>query len=338
MVKRPPKLHQSKGYWFLVFYEPWRDSKPRKWVALGTTSKRRANEMQLEMTKLYLNNSLYPWKDQQRSIALSEAIEEHLASKRVNSKGTTMRSLEVVLGPFKERYGSRALSSITPKEVLAFAQRDGLSAQTVKRRLVTLKSLFRWHYNLGEEVNEKIFLLKPPRVAKRPPRFMSYEERDALESCFLEADESFWSTHQAWRLGYSSGLRPIDVVNLKRSNVTEGFIEVVASKYDGWRVPLFPIAAEVVAASNTPYVIERNGKEDPVFLTKKFQKIVKQSGIAPITLYEATRHTFASWLVQRDVNIVRISKWMGHKDLNTTMIYAHLAPGQVPEQAYEVFK
>lgn len=39
------------------------------------------------------------------------------------------------------------------------------------------------------------------------------------------------------------------------------------------------------------------------------------------------RHTFASRLVQAGVPLAKVSAWLGHSDIRTTMIYAHLAPG-----------
>ena len=38
------------------------------------------------------------------------------------------------------------------------------------------------------------------------------------------------------------------------------------------------------------------------------------------------RHTCASRLVQRGCQLVLVKDWLGHEDIKTTMIYAHLAP------------
>jgi len=36
------------------------------------------------------------------------------------------------------------------------------------------------------------------------------------------------------------------------------------------------------------------------------------------------RHTFATWLISRGVNVVRVKELMGHSDLKTTLVYTHL--------------
>ena len=51
--------------------------------------------------------------------------------------------------------------------------------------------------------------------------------------------------------------------------------------------------------------------------------------VIPYTL----RHTCASRLVQRGIDITRVSKWLGHADITTTMRYAHLAPNDLKEAA-----
>ena len=38
------------------------------------------------------------------------------------------------------------------------------------------------------------------------------------------------------------------------------------------------------------------------------------------------RHTFASHLIMSGVDLPTVQKLLGHKDIQTTMIYAHLAP------------
>jgi len=56
-------------------------------------------------------------------------------------------------------------------------------------------------------------------------------------------------------------------------------------------------------------------------------------GLGDECVVHTFRHTCASKLVQRGVDLYRVQRWMGHKDLNTTMRYAHLAPKHLEELA-----
>lgn len=51
---------------------------------------------------------------------------------------------------------------------------------------------------------------------------------------------------------------------------------------------------------------------------------IKKAGVKPIRLHDF-RHSHATWLFNNGVNILAISRRLGHKDLNTTLrIYTHL--------------
>lgn len=51
------------------------------------------------------------------------------------------------------------------------------------------------------------------------------------------------------------------------------------------------------------------------------------------TVIHTYRHTCASRLVAKGIDLYRVKTWMGHKSLSTTMRYAHLAPKHMEELA-----
>ena len=67
---------------------------------------------------------------------------------------------------------------------------------------------------------------------------------------------------------------------------------------------------------------------------RKFKDIVKKSGVEDIkkVCIHTLRHSFGSHCIMKGINIVALSKFMGHADIKTTMIYAHLSPGYLKDE------
>ncbi len=59
---------------------------------------------------------------------------------------------------------------------------------------------------------------------------------------------------------------------------------------------------------------------------ESWKAALRNAGVDPTTRIHDLRHTFASRLVSKGVPIFDVSKLLGHKSINMTMRYAHLAP------------
>ncbi len=64
---------------------------------------------------------------------------------------------------------------------------------------------------------------------------------------------------------------------------------------------------------------------DRVSITHKFKRLVRDCKLCPEYKWHSLRHTFASWLVQSGVPLYTVSKLLGHSQISTTQIYAHLS-------------
>ena len=59
-------------------------------------------------------------------------------------------------------------------------------------------------------------------------------------------------------------------------------------------------------------------------IRRSFNKAIQKAGIPHVT-FHALRHTFASHMVMKGVDLATVQQHLGHADIQTTMRYAHLA-------------
>lgn len=134
---------------------------------------------------------------------------------------------------------------------------------------------------------------------------------------------------------YGSGLRVSELVNLKVNDITEKDIIKVEGK--GRKQRFVPISSE--AKKILPLYLEErkkiNPKTDHLITNKKGKKITRQGiwlilknyGFYPHIL----RHSFATHLVQRGMNIRNVQVILGHSNLSTTEIYTKISPNALKE-------
>jgi len=73
------------------------------------------------------------------------------------------------------------------------------------------------------------------------------------------------------------------------------------------------------------FVFTKNGQPfSESWARKKWNEAVKKASLAPITLYEGTRHSLASQAANRGVSLYAISKFLGHSNVKQTERYSHL--------------
>jgi len=74
-------------------------------------------------------------------------------------------------------------------------------------------------------------------------------------------------------------------------------------------------------------VLERDGiKKYDKALWENFWWLAKKLGIENVSIH-TFRHTFASYLIMNGVDLVTVKELLEHRDITTTMRYAHLVPG-----------
>ena len=135
---------------------------------------------------------------------------------------------------------------------------------------------------------------------------------------------------------YSAGLRSMEVVNLKLSDIDfeRKTIHIRQSKYKKDRIvplsDLMAIGLKKYIDVEKPYVWLFNGKEpDGRYSVKGLSWVMRESlkktSITKSVSLHSLRHSYATHLLEQGVNIVTLKELLGHADISTTMIYLHVA-------------
>ena len=148
-----------------------------------------------------------------------------------------------------------------------------------------------------------------------------------------------------FELMYASGLRISELVNLKVNNihVKDRFVQVMGKGRVERIVPVGDIAMSYVVEyiqHHRPDLVTAKS-QGFLFLTRTGSKMGSQmsnsafyqmmmrymakAGIAKVYSPHSIRHAFATHLMNAGVDILTISKMLGHRSVNTTDIYTHVA-------------
>ena len=170
---------------------------------------------------------------------------------------------------------------------------------------------------------------------------VEYFTEDELEKIWNELDE-YWV--DPLKFIVHTGLRKGEWINLKWENVKlDGDNPNITIESSGtWKtktgesrvIPLNKIAVEIIKkqkGKNSEYVftLKNGSKIHPDKPYHKLKTALKNLGLKGDI--HKLRHTFASNLVMKGRPLYDVQKLLGHSDIQTTMIYAHLSPDYLKE-------
>ena len=76
---------------------------------------------------------------------------------------------------------------------------------------------------------------------------------------------------------------------------------------------------------NGSYVFNKNGERfKQGYVSKSFKRCVRSISLNDKIHFHTLRHSFASNLAQKGINLYIIQKLLGHSNITTTQIYSHL--------------
>ena len=196
--------------------------------------------------------------------------------------------------------------------------------------IILFLAAIRYAYTSILKVDPTLGIKRPKREKAIPVVLSKEEVRNLFES--IENKK----TRLMLSMIYACGFRVSELVNLKLADLDfdEDIGHVRMGK--GRKDRIFNIPQSLKKQLEKQAVLQLENKKEYIFSgqkgkmgTRNLQKLLKnaaeKAGIKKDIHVHTLRHSFATHLLENNVDIRKIQELLGHADLSTTQIYAHVS-------------
>jgi integrase len=289
----------------------------------------------------------------------AERAINHMATrpKRPLGRRTIAGKRSTVKVHLSPRFGTKAVQAMTPADVealIAGMAEEGKAPKTILNVYTDLSAIMDYTVSKGWRPDNPCAPVDAPSIEEADPEGLNFLDPDEIEALLraVDLDDEHGSTDRAlYTAAAKCGLRQGELLALRwrdvdwtaeRLRVRASFdrLEDKAPKTRAGRRSLPLPRSVAVELERHSRVTAYDGPDDRVFcnpttggpldhskLSRRFRAALKAAGLRSIRFHDL-RHSYGTRLAAAGVDLVKIKTWMGHKDVNTTMIYAHYAPAE----------
>jgi len=306
--------------------------------SLETSDKKLAQDIEAKIRTEIVEGSYFE-KLVGRNKTFGDMMDKFMAEHAPTVSENTQRSYTTSLKFLLPHFGDSNLISISPKMISRYKvlrKGDGVKPATVNRELAMLSKAFslaakEWEWLKDNPVSR----VSKEKENNARDRWLSKDEEKRL------LDNSPEWIKQIIIFSLNTGLRLGELTGLEwsRVDISNKTILIDNSKNGEQRtIPLNKYALDVVTQRSRVrslkcdyvFINRYGGKIKPNSLRDAFRKILRKVEIDEFRLHDL-RHSFATRLTQSDVDLYKISKLLGHKDIKMTQRYAHHCPDSLRE-------
>lgn len=262
-----------------------------------------------------------------------------------------------------EDYKTELAEIPIPKQSIYYGKRRFLSPKTIQMRIQSVKNFLKFmNFIYGKGIDYRN--IEIPRIKDMHINFLEEEEVQQLLEVVEKTEKSQIGKERSKlliTLGYSTGLRLAEILSLKTDEVFKGQT-VIKGKGSKERITFFvpkvqDLLKNYLKVLNTPSpqtgkILKRKCKENWVFISHNaynfWVQLSKESVCGLFKKYDkklklpnkkvschTLRHSFATRLLDKNINLRKIQELMGHADLKTTEGYTHVRNHQL-ESAHKL--
>ncbi len=292
-----------------------------------------------------------------------EAIEAFLLARQID-RGASDHTVAAYrrdllqLAQSNEALAHLPITEITADHLTHFVHtltKEGQKSASLSRKISSIRQFFKFCCLEHDLELNPADVLQTPQQSKSLPSFLTHDQIGGLLNS-VHQGLPYPGRHQAALqardramiyLLYATGLRVSELVEMTTHQIDTkmGYVRIRGKGEKERIVPFAPVAGEYAIEfiqnhraslnaikNNDDLFISAQGKR----LTRQgFWKILKhhatQAGIRSHLSPHTLRHSFATHLLQSGMNLRSLQMLLGHSDLSTTQIYAHVTPEHLKE-------
>lgn len=326
-------MKRNKVWWMSFIYQGRQIRR-----STGTTDKRLADAI-LSKVKVQIAEGQFFEVREERERTFREMMDRYLKERSVGKSPKSALRDRGALNHLLPVFGELVLANITPKRLAGYkAQRrlEQAAPATINKEL----QLVRHAFNLAMREWEWCRENPMHRVSMEPVRNEVDRWLTPNEEERLMAASSPW-LREVIVFALNTGMRQGEILNLQWQDVdfTRSTLVVMKSKNGTRRtIPLNAKVYELLAskqgatgASQGRVFTTPLGNPLKVrFLVREFCDARNRAGIPDFRFHDL-RHTFATRLVQRGIDLYKVQRLLGHKTSHMTQRYAHHSPESLRE-------
>jgi site-specific recombinase XerD len=229
------------------------------------------------------------------------------------------------------RYCDRLPAELTFEDVRQYQLhlvQCGLAPASINGAMVALRFFFRVTLKRPEAVDYIAIVREPQRL----PVVLTPDE---VASLLETAPGLKWRT--ALSVAYGAGLRASEVVGLKVGDIDSRRMRIRVEQGKGRRDRDALLSPHLLAVLRNWWKVARPpvwlfpnrltpfDHVTPRSLNRAFHEAVRKAGIKKAVCLHTLRHCFATHLLEQNVDVRVIQVLLGHKKLETTAVYTHIA-------------
>lgn len=216
---------------------------------------------------------------------------------------------------------------------LLYQKERGLKSASRSRNLYTMRSFFKYLFNSGLIGRNPAAMIGNIKVKNKEREVLT---KDEVYKIYEAID------HQIVRVVviflYFSGMRISEALKLELPQIDIGksnsknTVQIISGKGNKDRiVPLNDEIREILIDYlenirpdvETDYLFanKKTGEMSAQYVNREIKKALKKTKIDKDISCHSLRHSYATSLINADVNIVHVSKLLGHSSVKTTSIY-----------------